>query len=158
MTMKTQVHWKEVKAPELPLEIQFVTEDTRWDPQTQEDDDQATRLTTCRELILASPFPSPLRETTRRPYLVAEKNDTLEKIAERLGYWQPGWKCYVDMKEDQNREAILKKKVLELWITGLARLNPQLPQAGGIAEGTHVEILTFYEVEKLALRLQLKKN
>jgi hypothetical protein len=148
-TTRTQVHWKEVKPPELPLDIQFTTVDTVCDPPDEEDDHQATRLTTCREFTLAPPFPSAFRETTQRPYVVAEKNDTLDKIAERLGYWQPGWKCYVDMKEDEKREGILKKQVLELWITGLARLNPQLPRFGEVKEGTRVEILTCQEVDKL---------
>jgi hypothetical protein len=80
---------------------------------------------------------------------MAGKNDTLDKTVERLGYWQPGWECYSDMKEDEKREVILKKQVLDMWTTGLARLNPQLPRSGGVKEGTRVEILTYQEVDRL---------
>jgi len=137
----TQVLWKKVKAPGLPLEIRFVSQEILSVPPSQaEDQARAADLTFYREFILSPPFPCPLRETTKRAYLVSEKNDTLDKIAERLGYWQPGWAC-----DNEKSEVILKKQVLEMWIAELARLNPQLPNVGQIKEGTRIQILTYAE-------------
>jgi hypothetical protein len=156
-SMQRHVIWKEAKGPNLPLEIQFVTHTSEGSyPFLANDSDRCPPLTTCDDFILSSRFPSRLRQTTKRSYVLAQKGDTLDRIALWFGYWEPGW-GRVDFYPEDKSEALLKKEVSDLWIKELARLNPQLPRTNDIKEGTRVEIPNAREVEKLASNIQREK-
>jgi hypothetical protein len=103
--------------------------------------------TTYDEFVLAGPPPAALRRTTEHPYLLAEKGDTFDKIAERCAEWCPEW----GFDPNEPNTTVRHKQVLKIWRTALTQLNPKLPQNGNIRASTRVQILRYGEtVDRLA--------
>lgn len=133
------------------VEVRFTTEsrDYAWRTPATEESETAPRpdLVKRCDWILAGDFPATLRMVGSRPYLLAESGDTLRKIAERNGAWQPGW------AEGPDKTA-QKTRVLALWRRTLRRMNPGLP-AGRIPAGTRVELPNDAEYQKIREAVRL---
>jgi len=137
--IEAKVEWTKARYPSLPLEIHFVrSESTSFCAEAE--DVFFPDLTTREDLVLSGVFPATLQTVSPRPYLIADKGDTLNKIVRRLGAWRP------------TAEANPSPAVLQMWQTELRRLNPGLPQ-GAIAPGTRVQVLTRDEVYARAGKL-----
>jgi hypothetical protein len=142
-TTQSRVVWDASKTNEFPFQVRFITENTTQDYASDADD--MPYLTICREYILSGKFPVQFYGSGERPYLLAEKNDTFEKIVQRLGFFWPDWKYY----PDKVRQETLKRQILQMWRTSLVHLNPLLPITGNINERSRVELLTDQEFQKL---------
>jgi hypothetical protein len=145
---ESRVVWMGSKNQDLPVEIQIIQK-TTWMEWAGDGDAFVPRpdWTTYDEFVLAGAPPAVLRRTTEHPYLLAEKGDTFDKIAERCAEWCPEW----GFDPTEPNTSVRHKQVLKLWRTALTQLNPKLPQNGNIRASTRVQILSYGEtVDRLA--------
>lgn len=143
-TVQARVVWNAASTNKLKLQIRFHAEQLTSPYNFGEDETNIPPyLTVCSEYVLAGDFPSRFRSTGERPYLLAEKDDTMEKIILRLCCYLPGWNNW----PETNKEEIKKKRILEMWATAIAQLNPQLPRTGKVREGTRIQLLKYDEKE-----------
>jgi hypothetical protein len=91
-------------------------------------------LTKLRDGVLEGPLPAKARWTTSE-YVVAEAEDSLETIVQRLSVWSVGY--LPDRPEECERIRALHEK-------GLKELNPGLGERE-IAEGTRVKVLSYVD-------------
>jgi len=146
--VKSRAIWTKSETTYPPLEIQFICQVVEGEASDAPDFDPRPTWTTYGESILTGPFPALPRETAARSYLLAEKDDTFDKIAGRCAAWMPARADY----PDHTSKDLSKEKTLEIWRNGLARLNPQLPKTGFLKKDTRIEILTSQEVRIICLK------
>jgi hypothetical protein len=139
-SVDARVVWMKSKTNDLPFQIQFVCQNCETEASDAPDFVPRPGLVTYDEYILAGTFPAPLRRTTDRSYLLAEKGDTFDKFVEHCAEWDNGWNVWPDAGQK-----IKNERIIEMWRAGLAQLNPQLPKTGNIKEGTRVQLLTYAE-------------
>lgn len=134
---RVSVIWPEPASTEASVEIRFVCERTRDEWSVEDDPGFKPRPTfvICEDYALAGPFPAQLRQTTVRPYLVVGHGTTFDGLVELVSSWLP---------DNRLRSEAETMRIRQLWRTGLARQNPQLP-LGAVQEGTHVLLLTSAE-------------
>jgi hypothetical protein len=143
--VQRQVAWRENAGPDSPVEVHFQVKstDSRWYGDADTLDPilpLLPNLVTNEDAILAGKFPSGLRVTSERPYLLTANGETFERIVQTFGSQRPGWDGVI-----ATEEAEYKQKILQLWRDELTRLNPSLPK-GAISIGTRVLLPTGKEV------------
>jgi hypothetical protein len=139
-SVESRVIWTRSRTQELPLQIQFLCQ--TYESEASDDPDFIPRpdWVTYHESVLTGPIPAHFRPTTERSHLLTGKDDTFNKIVQHCAEWCFDWNRWPD-----HDGKIVNEKIVEIWRTGLARLNPQLPRTGNIKEGTRVQILTDAE-------------
>jgi hypothetical protein len=144
-TVESKVVWENSTTNNLPFQIRFHREETTSPYNVSADDTDTNNppdVTICYDSALVAELPAQCQSIGHNPYLLTEKDDTLEKITLRLGFFLPGW----DAWSDEAKQQAEKKRILETWRAVIVRLNPKLPQHGKINEGTRVDILNPGEI------------
>ena len=140
ISVDARVVWVKSKTNDLPFQIQFVCQNCETEASDAPNFVPRPGLVTYDEYILAGTFPAPLRRTTDRSYLLADTGDTFDKIVEHCAEWDNFWNRW-----PEGEQKIQNERIIEMWRTGLAQLNPQLPKTGNIKQGTRVQLLTYAE-------------
>jgi len=152
-TVESKVVWENSLTNDLPFQIRFHCEETT-SPYNNSTDDTYTNtppsVTICYDSALVSELPVQCQFIGHNPYLLAEKNDTLEKITLRLGFFMPGWDAWPDEAKQQAE----RKRILGLWRAAIVRLNPKLPQHGTIDEGKRVDLVEPGELENHLIEME----
>jgi len=128
-------------APDAPLRIEFTVAHKKWEwagDGAPEDFVPQPERVEYTETVLVGRLPARLRWTTQRPYMLARKGDTFEKVVKHLATWTLGW----DTNRGDDRKIILR-----MWRRGLVGLNPELPREK-IPEGTRIRLVTYAETIK----------
>ncbi|MCK4625862.1 MAG: outer membrane lipoprotein carrier protein LolA, partial [Phycisphaerae bacterium] len=135
-TLQSKVVW--TGKPNASVRIELVQKGTQTEWPSSDDDPTVVlkrdRIE-YRDAVIDGKVPAILRQTTKRPYMLAQKGDTFEKIVHHLATWSSGW----DANKGNDRQIILK-----IWRKELTKLNPQLPK-GKIPEGARIRLLTYAE-------------
>ncbi len=138
-TVESKVVWENSPTNDLPFQIQFHCEQTTSPYNVSADNTDTNNppsVTICYDSALVRELPAQHQDIGHNPYLLAEKDDTLEKITLRLGFFLPGW----DAWPDETKQQAEKKRILETWRAAIVRLNPNLPQHEKMNEGTRVDL------------------
>ncbi|MCY2927852.1 MAG: hypothetical protein NT031_20925, partial [Planctomycetota bacterium] len=103
--------------------------------------EEAVDGTTYRDGIIDPPVggvTQPFRWLNDLVYMLAEKDETIEKMTYRRAFWQPGWG---GGKTTSGPELLrIRETMLREWRAKILQLNPELVKvgAGPIPEGTRV--------------------
>lgn len=152
--VESRVIWGNSKTNNLPFQIRFHREETTSPYNSSADDtNRPPDVTICYDTALVSAPPAQPQDVGKNPYLLTEKDATLEKIILRLGYYWPGWE-WPEAVEQQAKQ----KRALEAWHAAIVRLNPDLPQHGVIKEGTRVNLVNPGELENQLIELEHQLN
>lgn len=155
--VESRVVWENSPTNNLPFQIQFHREEITSPYNSSADDANANQppdVAIDYDTALVVTPPAPVQDIGKNPYLLAEKDDTLEKIVYRLGWYFPGWECY----PDEAKQQAMKNQILEAWHAAIVRLNPNLPPQGILKESTRVQLVNPGDLENqlIAMNRQLE--
>lgn len=156
--VESKVVWDNSPTNGLPFQIRFHDAETTYPYTAVAADDVDTNnpesVTICYDSALVAELPAKYQDIRPIPYLLAEKNDTFEKIVFRLGYFEPGWQYFSDEVKQQAE----KKQILRAWRAVIIQLNPNLPLHGKIKEGTRVNLINPGELENHLIELDRQQD
>lgn len=148
-TITSHVVWENIQTNNLPFQIQFHREAVTTPYHSSADDtNQPSDVTVYYDTALVAGPPALIQDIGKNPYLLAETNDTLEKIVYRLGYFHPGW----DVWPDEAKQQAKKKQILDAWRAAIVRLNPDLPPQGPIKENTRINLVNPADLENQLIK------
>jgi len=137
-TLQSRITW--TGKSDAPVRIELTWKHVRSQLTPSDDDPIVPKrdMITYRNAAVAGALAAKSRRLLKRPYMLAKKGDTFEKIAHHLSTWTFGW--------DTNRGDD-RRFIQAMWRKGLARLNPKLPREK-IPAGTRIRLLTYAETIK----------